>query len=382
MGPGRPYPDEFARVDLTTKALGLSAAEREPWDTFAQYMLPAMWDFHPYQADPAEPQPLMDAMVEFTRGWQPDLVIWDPCLPGAAVAARTCGAAHARWWTGPDYFAWSMDRLDDLAGRTGERPENPLLETVRPVCERYGLDVDEETLLGQWTITHLPEGMRLPVRTRAVTVRWIPYSAQTPMPDWLYPKPEKPRIAVSLGLSWRMYFKGGWDHVPVLFDALSEMDVEVVATLNETQLEQVGKIPDNIRTVDYLPLDQLLPTCSALIHHGGFASFAVAAAAGVPQLITDSSDPDVTALNRDGGMVATKHVAAPVTTRYVTDHDAGLILDVREPTAEYMRGQIERVLTEPVFRTGAQGLLDDFLATPSPAEIVPVLEKLTARKRG
>jgi glycosyltransferase len=168
----------------------------------------------------------------------------------------------------------------------------------------------------------------------------------------------------------------------VLFDALSDLDIEVVATLNAKQLATVGTLPDNVRAVDYLPLNQLVPTCAALIHHGGFASYAAAVAANVPQLITDTVDADITAVAEGEGMGATKHAASPVTVKHVTERGAGTIVDIGRPTVEAVRKQVLRVLTEPSFQTGATSLHEDFLATPSPSDIVPSLERLTALHQG
>ncbi|WP_158883408.1 nucleotide disphospho-sugar-binding domain-containing protein [Amycolatopsis anabasis] len=383
MGPGRAYREEREKVARITEALALDPADREDWDIFSQFMLPAMWDFHPYQAPPEEPRPTMDAMVEFARSWRPDLVLWDPCVPGGAVAARACGAAQARWWTGPDYFAVSMEKFQErTTGPGAVKVDNPLAETVRPVAERYGVEMDDDILLGQWTVTPVPEGMRPHTRTLTIPVRWIPYSGQAVLPDWLYPLPERPRVGLSLGLSWRKYLKGGWDHIPGLLDAVSDLDIEVVATLNETQLADVTRIPDNVRAVDYVPLNQLLPTCAAFIHHGGFASYAAAAALKVPQLVTDSSDSDVAAVVEKGGMGATKHAASPATVRHVVERGAGVALDIGSPSLEGTRKQIARVLNEPAFQDGAARVYQDFLATPAPNDVVPTLERLTAQHRG
>ncbi len=383
MGPGRAFTDERAKLADITAKLDIQGPDSEHWNVFSHFLLPAMWDFNPYQGSPAGPLPAMDGLVEFARGWRPDLVLWDPCFPGAAVAARAVGAAHARWWTAPDVIGWSLDKFTELTSRPGAPAvDNPLAETVRPMAEKYGVEVDRETLLGQWTLNPMPATMDLPVDTRTLRVRWIPHSQQATMPDWLYPLPDRPRVALSLGLSSRQFLEGGWDHVPVLLDALSELDVQVVATLNDKQLAGVSEIPDNAHVVEYAPLDQVVPSCSLLIHHGGLGTAVPAAAAGVPQIVVDFLDNDITAVGEGDGMATTRFTLGPATARYITGHGAGLVVDVGNPDLDLIRKQVTRVLTEPAFTEGAARMREDFLATPSPSEMVPILERLTATHRG
>lgn len=374
MGPGNAYTEERPKVDRITEALNIPEAGRDRWNIFSQFLLPAMWDFNPYQG--TADLPAMDGLVTFFENWRPDLVIWDPCFPGAGVAARAVGARHARY-TGPDIVGWCVDTFDELTALPGAPAvDNPLVETVRPMAEKYGVPVDRETLLGQWTLNPMPAAINWPVDTTMVPVRWIPHANAEPLPEWLYPVPERPRVALSLGLSMRIYMATGWDYVQVLLEALSGLDVEVIATLNDKQLSGVTEIPDNVRVVDYVPLDQLMPTCSALIHHGGFGTTIAAATSRVPQLVVDFVDEDVTAVAADGGVAATRYVVAPTTVGFVTGHGAGEVVNLSRPSVETIRAQITRVLTDESYQRGADRLYGDLLATPSPTEIVGLLEKL------
>jgi glycosyltransferase len=152
--------------------------------------------------------------------------------------------------------------------------------------------------------------------------------------------------------------------------ALGELDVEVIATLNAVQLAGLDGLPGNVRAVDYVPLNQLLPTCSALIHHGGPGSFTAGATHQVPQLVLDS---DAT--------VAEKFPTCSATARYVIEKGAGLSLDLRKPSTDSMRERISRVLYEPSFRAGAARVYNDLQAMPSPVDLVPTLERLALQHR-
>lgn len=377
QGPGGVWADERAQVGRITGELGIPPQDMGTWITFSQFLLPTMWDFTPYRATPGTPMPAMAGMVDFFRAWRPDLVVWDPCMPGAAVAARAAGARHARY-TGPDIVGASLDAFARLTAGPG-RPavDNPLVETVRPMAERYGVTVDRELLYGEWTINPMPPAISMPVDTTNVPVRWIPHVSQGTVPDWLYPVPGRPRVAVSLGVSTRAYLAADWSHVSLLLEALGGLDVEVVATLNEVQLAGVTTVPDNVRVIDYFPLDQLVPTCAAVIHHGGLASMITSGSFRVPQLVVDFLDFEVGASTSTDGVVSgSRYPLAPVTGGYVVAHGAGEVLDLSRPSIEAIQAQVTRVTSDPAFRAGADRLYENLALSPSPCDIVPTLEKL------
>lgn len=380
MGPGGAWPAERAEVARVTEAFDLPADEMVTWNTFAQFFLVSMWDFTPYGGGAGEPLPVVDGMVAFFRSWQPDLVVWDHCFPAAAVAARAVGARHARL-TGPDIVGWSIDAFERLVSGPDARDlPHPMVETLRGAGDRYGVPIDRETLFGQWTINPMPPALNLPGydRQRTVPMRWLPHTRQEPTPDWLYPVPDRPRIAVSLGISSRSFLGGDWSHVATVLEALGGLDVEVVATLNDVQLADVTTVPDNVRVVEYVPLNQLGPTCSAMIHHGGLASMAAAAALRLPQIVVDFLDrPVIAEPDADGRIGATRYALAPLTGRYITDMGAGEIMDLGKFDVDAVRDQVGRVLTEPSYRAGADDLLADQTAAPTPRDVVPVLERLT-----
>jgi hypothetical protein len=367
-GPGKPYPEaERDKLERATEVLALDAPDSDPWEIFRHFLLPGVWDFLPPGAAPDDPRPGVDDLVAFTRQWQPDLVVWDACWPAAAVAAADCGAAHARLLYCQDYFGWTLDRYAEHSDLNVD--DHPLADAVRPVAERYGVELSTELLVGQWTIDQLPIGFSLPTTTRKVPLRCVFTPTQTAVPEWLLERPERPRVGISLGLSQREFIEGGWDYMPSLMEAVADLDIEVVATLNAVQLANLDSLPGNVRVADYLPLNQLLPTCSALIHHGGIGTFASAANYQVPQLVTDLDAP-----------VSMKYPVATSTAAYVAGRGAGLTLDIAS-SPDAMRKQLSLVLGEPSFQDGAERVYEDLLAMPSPVDLVPVVERLTVQNR-
>ncbi|WAZ24782.1 DUF1205 domain-containing protein [Streptomyces cinnabarinus] len=269
-------------------------------------------------------RPLLEELTGTVVRWRPDLVLWDPfCLP-AAVAARVGGAAHARLLWGRDNIAWLHGRSARYRDQSPGFPE-PLEETMQQLLEPYGLPYAEELVLGQWTVDPMPPGMRLSAPgVRYENVRWVPYGGGATVPERLRGRPLRPRV---------------WVAGERLGEALRGL---------ETELD-----------IERVPLPQLLPTCSAVVHHGGAEVFASAAAAGVPQLIVPEPAWD-------------EEAAAVQLVR----KGAGVALDRREPSAESLRAALLAVLRD--CREGAAAWREELARLPGPAELVPVLEKLTS----
>jgi UDP:flavonoid glycosyltransferase YjiC (YdhE family) len=136
------------------------------------------------------------------------------------------------------------------------------------------------------------------------------------------------------------------------------MDIEVVATVKEGTLTRV---PQNVRAIPFVPLDALVPTCAAVINHAGPGTFLTIARHAVPQL-TVPWDFDEPELARRAGV-----------------QGAALVVHADRATGPVVRAGLERLLSEPGFRERAAALRAEMLALPSPNELVPRLEELTAK---
>ncbi|CAM5717085.1 hypothetical protein SVIOM342S_07858 [Streptomyces violaceorubidus] len=69
----------------------------------------------------------------------------------------------------------------------------------------------------------------------------------------------------------------------VALEAIDGLDIEVVATLGAEERRLLTHVPDNVRLVDHVPL-HALPSCAAIVHHGGAGTWSTALAKGVPQI--------------------------------------------------------------------------------------------------
>jgi UDP-glucoronosyl and UDP-glucosyl transferase len=290
------------------------------------------------------PDSAFEDIVSFARDWRPDLVISDPIMFTGAVAARASGAAYAR-------ALFGVDALAQLRSACAARPDgssDPIRDWLEPILDKVGCAFDEEVVTGQWTIYPIPRWIWRPSGPHYVPVRPVPFNGPSTIPRWLYKPPARK-----------------------LFEAVADLDIEVVATFDAKQLESVSEIPDNVRVVDFVPLNTLLATCSAIIHCGGAGTFASALENAVPQLIA----PNVFFAEKWWGPVA---MANGLEAR-----GAGIYAgDADQLTADSVRADLRRVLEEPSYAQNATRLRAELLGMPSPNDLVPALEKLTAAHRG
>ncbi|MEV0221386.1 activator-dependent family glycosyltransferase [Streptomyces sp. NPDC050704] len=299
-------------------------------------------------------------LVEFARGFRPDLVVWEPYTFAGPVAARAVGAAHARLVFSPDLLQQMRATFLRLRAQAPESERvDPLESWLGPLLARYGAgEFTQDVAVGQWTIDTVPEEVRLPLGLRTVPMRYVPYNGPAVVPEWLHVPPARPRVCLTGGLTQRD--QAGQDAFPVAgLDVFDGLDIELVATLKQAPGEAAA-VPGNTRLVDFVPLLALLPSCSAVVHYGGGGTWNTSLGAGVPQLLI---------ANSWYGLLKGRHLERAGAGLYVADRRA-----LREP--------LVRLLEDPSFGRAARRLRDErILAQPTPGELVPVLEKLTAEHR-
>lgn len=311
----------------------------------------------------------IDDLTAFARAWRPDLVVWEPFTYAGPIAAHLSGAAHARLLWGPDVIGNARRQFTALRDRQpAERREDPMAEWLTVTLERFGERPDartvEELITGQFTIDPAPAGVRVPVPgTEVLPMRFVPYNGPSVIPEWLHHPPARRRVCVTLGVSARETY--GRDAVPFedLLRALGDIDAEIVATLDASQLADRDGLPGNITVVDFVPMDALLPTCDAIVHHGGAGTGYTAMVHGVPQIIVGALWD------------------APLKGRLIAEAGAGIDLPPEKLDAATLREAVTRALGDPSLAAGARRLRDECFEAPTPAGLVPELERLAARRR-
>lgn len=303
---------------------------------------------------------VIDEMVDFARHWRPDLIIWETYTFAGAVAARASGAAHARLiWT-PDVALRARQAF--LADRESQRPEHredPTAEWLGWTLGRFGQEFDEEIVTGQWTIDLVPRSVRLDLGLRTVGVQWIPYHGPSVLPGWLRRPADRPRICLTLGSGAMVQYMS--EPLSDVLQSVADIDAEIIATVDAGM---VGAVPDNMRIEGFVPLHDLLPTCAAVVHHCGIGTTATAMLEGVPQLMLPSIYDSMVKAER------------------IADYGAGLSVPMSKITADELRAKLAQLISGPAYKKAAVALRQEMLDEPTPSELVPVLEKLTAEHRG
>jgi glycosyltransferase (activator-dependent family) len=308
--------------------------------------------------------PMISGLVAFARQWQPDLVIWEPFTLAGSIAAKACGAAHARMLFGIDAFGVARQRFLQLKdAQPPEQRADPLADWLGGYARKYGAEFTEDMTCGHFTIDQYPRGLQVEAEgLDYLHSRYIPYGGRASVPRWLQVPAQRPRIAITMGFTATGFFNGFAFSLQDILDKLAGLDVEVVAVLDEAEQAKLDRVPANTRLETWVPLDALASTCSAAINHAGGGTLSTFAVHGVPQLTLPY------------------HFDEPILGRNLAAVGAGLRIPPSEASGDTVRDAVQRLLG-PTFQQGAQRLRDEMRALPSPNELVGTLEELTTKHR-
>ncbi|MGW6294037.1 activator-dependent family glycosyltransferase [Streptomyces sp. NPDC055058] len=308
--------------------------------------------------------PIVDDLVALARDWRPDLIVRDPIAYAGAIAARACGAAHARLLWCADVYGQARSTFVELARDVPEDQRvDPLADWIDERGRAYGVSCDEGLLSGQFTLDTLPESLRPPSDLHQLSMRYVPYNGAAVHGDWLREQPMRPRVCVTLGRTNTEAYGGDYVDVAGVLRALSRLDADIVAALMPEQAEHLGDLPPNVMAVSGVALSTLLPTCSAVVHHGGWGTFSTALVNAVPQLALST-------------LVADQELRG----RNLQDSGAGLFLHHTDADPERVTDLTRRLLEDPSHAAAANRLRDESAAMPTPHAVVGELERLVAAR--
>ncbi|MEU7040272.1 nucleotide disphospho-sugar-binding domain-containing protein [Streptomyces varsoviensis] len=278
----------------------------------------------------------LDGTLDLVERWRPDLVVSEATEYAGQLAGAARGVPTVRidWLSAmPEYRVGARAELAaelDALGLGDGLPEPPARLSLRP---------------------DPADG--------AAALRYVPYSGRAVQPDWALAPRERPRVCLTLGSMLptigRLDFPG---RLAGLMDALTGRGLEVVVAVDEGVARRWDPLPPGVRAAGWLPLELVAPACDVVIDHGGMGSTLTAAAHGVPQVVLPQTADQFA--NAD----------------WLTDQGAGLALPPDAADTAEVADACTRLLDEPRWAKGGAALADRIAAQPSPAAVVPLLERL------
>jgi UDP:flavonoid glycosyltransferase YjiC (YdhE family) len=269
---------------------------------------------------------MMDAVTRLAASWRPDLVVHEPLAVAGAYAAAASGVPavlhETTLFDGPTLVAVTAPRV--RAARTAPPPSAAATISIAPPSV-------------------------VPGRT-GWPMRAVSYGGDDPLPDRLATPPARPRIAVSRST---VTGPGEGRLMTAVAAVAGGVDAEFVLIRPDKRVAAT-KLPANVGTVGWVSVPALLPTCTAIVHHGGAGTALAALGAGVPQLVVN-------------GLGDRRHNAGLIAAR-----GAGMAVDERDITA----AALTRLVTDPGLAANAAEVRDEMAAMPAPADLVARLVAL------
>ncbi|AWS47854.1 glycosyltransferase [Streptosporangium sp. 'caverna'] len=195
-----------------------------------------------------------DLQPELAR-LQPDLVVHEWGLPGAAIAAARAGIPGL--WHGFGRMIPEGIGLE-LPTRNAEAPGRPHVDICPPSLQDQGFLAAEDR----------------------VVLRPVPFSAPAALPAWVGQSGSRPLIYLTLGTAF-----GTVELLAAAIKGLATLDARVVVAAGRVRPEQLGDVPDNVTVQTWVSQADLLPHVDVVVHHGGSGTTLGALAVGAPQLI-------------------------------------------------------------------------------------------------
>lgn len=186
---------------------------------------------------------------------QPDLVVHEWGLPGAAIAAHRAGIPGI--WHGFGRLVPEGIGLE-LPTNNAEAPGRPHIDICPPSLQDKDFLATEDR----------------------IELRPVPYSAPAALPAWGSRRGSRPLIYLTLGTAF-----GTPELLIAAIDGLARLDARVVVAAGRVRVEQLGDVPDNVTVRAWVPQADLLPHVDVVVHHGGSGTTLGALTVGAPQLV-------------------------------------------------------------------------------------------------
>ncbi|WP_132114585.1 glycosyltransferase [Actinocrispum wychmicini] len=276
-------------------------------------------------------------VLKLSARWRPDVIVCDEFDFGAMIAASVLGLPHV---TVEVSAAGSFIRPSVVASALDE------------VRAEHGLPSDPElAMLSEhlW-LSPFPPGFRDPAF--GMPANGHRYRTR----DTVQAKPEQPTIYFTLGTifnteSGDLFARG--------LAGLRELPVDLVVTVGDMiDPAEFGPQPAHVRVERFIPQDEVLPTCSMVVSHGGSGSLYGALLHGLPSVLVP--------MGADQLLNGPRAEAVGIAR----------VLHAVTATAEDFREAAADVLETPSYRRAAEGLRDEIAELPPAPYAMSLIERL------
>ncbi len=284
-------------------------------------------------------------LVPLVLDWRADLVVHDVTDFAAPFAAAMAGKPSALHSWGPPLPARLMARAGTKAAPRWERAGLPMPPAGGMHRGLY-LDICPPAL---WPDDAGDLPRIQPLQSGA------PPAATLHVAEQLSRLPHGETVHLTLGTVSNRSI----ETFKLILRDLVQLALNVVVTVGPDQDPAVlGHQPDHVLVASYLPIHLLLEHCHAVIAHGGSGTMLAALRAGLPQLIVPFDADNA----RNAGLCERAGV--------------GLQIRLRDMRPGEVGAAVRRLVEQPAFGTSARLVRDQMRAMPTPADVVPVLERL------
>ena len=276
---------------------------------------------------------MIDEVVAIGRELEPDLVLFETYALAGPLAAEVLGVPGVHHLISPMLPHEVMALADDAV--------SPIWRSFDTSSPGYGgvyrgitIEITPPSLEGQ----AIPAGETLAMRP-------APLPATGPVQS------DPACVYLTLGT-----LLGNTEVFRTALTGLADEDVEVIVTVGaNNDPTALGPVPANATVERYIPQAELLPRCSAIVHHGGSGTMYGSLAHGVPQVVLPQGADNFV----NGWLLARC--------------GAGVTIGPEDVTSEAVRSAVRLVLGEPSYRDTGRRLAAELAALPEQAEVARTL---------
>lgn len=277
---------------------------------------------------------MIDDVVSCGTDMGADLVLFEPYALAGPLAADVLGVPAVQHLLGPMLEHDIFELVDDAV--------SPLWGSFSRHTPGYGgvyRDLTIEVCPPSMESIGVPSGASLVMRP-------------VPTPAARREEPARPVIYVTLGT----VFNANLDIFRAVVDGLVGESVDVIVTVGADQDPAgFGAVGPNVRVERFVPQATLLPTCAAVVHHGGAGTMFGTLAHGLPHVVIPQG--------------ADNFVNADMLERV----GVARVLRPGEVTPQRVGDAVRAVVGESRFVTAARAIADEIAAMPGPDEVADAL---------